>query len=270
MIDRTRAGRAGAALRAGLMVVGTLRLAAAGAALAPVDDVGPWWAEIESTNAAPTANDDKASIDSGRTLEDRAPGLLFNDVDPDGDPLVATRASVPANGTAIVRRDGSWSYTPAAGFAGTDSFTYVVSDGLLTSAPATVSITVRGRAGMTPTPSIAPSASPAVAPSPSPTGSPSPTDGPSAVPAVSPPTPPLAEPVFSVPERPAGTVDIDDIGLEASSVAGLGPALWTAPTVFLGVPGLLLVLTVVRRGGRSRGRGARRAPSRQPGAATRS
>ena len=47
----------------------------------------------------------------------------------------------PAHGTAILNANGSVTYTPAPGFTGTDSFTYTVSDGLLT-ATATVSMTV--------------------------------------------------------------------------------------------------------------------------------
>src|SRR5262249_52852267 len=38
--------------------------------------------------------------------------------------------------------DGSFSYTPAANFNGSDSFTYRASDGTLTSQPATVTLTI--------------------------------------------------------------------------------------------------------------------------------
>ncbi len=43
--------------------------------------------------------------------------------------------------------DGSFTYTPAAGFTGTDSFTYLANDGALDSNAATVTIEVR--AGLT-------------------------------------------------------------------------------------------------------------------------
>ena len=47
-----------------------------------------------------------------------------------------------ANGSLTLNADGSFVYTPNAGFCGTDSFTYTATDGHATSAPATVTITV--------------------------------------------------------------------------------------------------------------------------------
>lgn len=49
--------------------------------------------------------------------------------DPDGDALAYQLSSLPANGTAVVNPDGTFTYTPATGFVGTDSFTVLVSDG---------------------------------------------------------------------------------------------------------------------------------------------
>jgi VCBS repeat-containing protein len=48
----------------------------------------------------------------------------------------------PAHGTVTVNADGTFSYTPAADYFGTDSFTYRLSDGPLESNLATVSITL--------------------------------------------------------------------------------------------------------------------------------
>src|SRR5262249_3164881 len=42
--------------------------------------------------------------------------------------------------------DGSFTYRPAAGYVGGDSFAYAVSDGLSTSSPATVTLTVTDQA----------------------------------------------------------------------------------------------------------------------------
>src|SRR5690606_31586971 len=62
--------------------------------------------------------------------------------DADGDPLVLTVATQPSSGTLGAVLGSLVTYTPAPGFVGDDSFTYVASDGTATSAPATVSITV--------------------------------------------------------------------------------------------------------------------------------
>ena len=94
----------------------------------------------------PTAGNDGgggtfATSEDG-TLTVPAPGVLGNDVDPDGDPLTAVLVTGPAHGTLTFNPDGSFVYTPAANYAGPDSFTYTVSDGDQTSAPATVTLTV--------------------------------------------------------------------------------------------------------------------------------
>jgi hypothetical protein len=70
-----------------------------------------------------------------------AADLLANDNDPDGDALAAALDTQPANGT--VSFDGaSFSYTPASGYNGPDTFTYVANDGSANSNSATVSIQV--------------------------------------------------------------------------------------------------------------------------------
>jgi hypothetical protein len=48
----------------------------------------------------------------------------------------------PANGTATFDGSGDWSYVPAAGFTGTDSFTYTVDDGSGNTATGTITIDV--------------------------------------------------------------------------------------------------------------------------------
>ena len=68
--------------------------------------------------------------------------MLANDSDADGDPLSATVVDQPQFGTLTPNPDGSFSYTPQAGFVGADSFTYRASDGLLNSELTTVSIQV--------------------------------------------------------------------------------------------------------------------------------
>ncbi|WP_295549597.1 retention module-containing protein, partial [uncultured Pseudacidovorax sp.] len=49
--------------------------------------------------------------------------------DVDGDPLTFTKGSDPVHGTVVVNVDGSYTYTPAKDYNGSDQFTVVVSDG---------------------------------------------------------------------------------------------------------------------------------------------
>ncbi len=48
---------------------------------------------------------------------------------------------LPSGSTITVNQDGSFTYTPATGFTGTDVFSYTITDGITTST-ATVSILV--------------------------------------------------------------------------------------------------------------------------------
>ncbi|MFL5395298.1 MAG: cadherin-like domain-containing protein, partial [Myxococcales bacterium] len=68
--------------------------------------------------------------------------VLGNDTDGDGDPLTAVKVTDPAHGTVALAPAGTFTYTPATGFSGNDSFTYAATDGHAQSAPAVVSLTV--------------------------------------------------------------------------------------------------------------------------------
>jgi Cadherin-like domain len=68
--------------------------------------------------------------------------VLANDTDADGDELRLASVGSSAHGTATAQTDGSVTYSPAAGFDGSDSFVYTVSDGRGGTGTATVSITV--------------------------------------------------------------------------------------------------------------------------------
>lgn len=136
-------------------------------------------------NRAPTATDDDATVVGGTRLTVAAPGVLANDDDPDGDPLTAAVETGPAHGQLTLAADGGYRYAPEAGFTGTDSFTYVASDGTASSAPATVTITVTapptttvpvvpaadttGGSGPLPAPPLVPPATAPPAPAPKPT-----------------------------------------------------------------------------------------------------
>ena len=96
-----------------------------------------------AVNTAPTAMTDAYSTDIDVPLViDVAAGVLANDTDAEADPLTAFISSDVTDGTLELAANGSFTYTPNAGFAGNDSFTYVADDGLLTSEVVQVSIGV--------------------------------------------------------------------------------------------------------------------------------
>jgi large repetitive protein len=93
-------------------------------------------------NDPPVAVDDSYQMLEDQVLTVPAPGVLANDIDVDGDLLTAHLLSGPANGTLTLASDGGFTYMPNADYFGIDTFSYRASDGLLQSAPATVTITV--------------------------------------------------------------------------------------------------------------------------------
>ena len=112
-----------------------------------VTDVGPGrvvkLAVSRAPKAALVAGNDAFATPYETPLAVPAPGVLGNDSDTeDGDPLTAQEASDPAHGTVALQPDGSFAYTPDAGFFGSDSFTYRASDAMDLSSPATVSVAV--------------------------------------------------------------------------------------------------------------------------------
>ncbi|MGE5452385.1 MAG: Ig-like domain-containing protein, partial [Acidobacteriota bacterium] len=63
------------------------------------------------------------------TEEDKAISGQVTASDVDGDTLSFTKGSDPAHGSVVVNADGTWTYTPAKDYNGSDSFTVTVSDG---------------------------------------------------------------------------------------------------------------------------------------------
>ncbi|MDX1947838.1 MAG: Ig-like domain-containing protein [Pirellulaceae bacterium] len=98
--------------------------------------------DVGSGNAPPVAGNDAYAIDSGYTLHMLPSGVLYNDSDPDNDPLIAVLVAGPAHGTLTLAADGSFYYTSDTGFVGEDTFTYLASDGTANSNVATVTIVV--------------------------------------------------------------------------------------------------------------------------------
>lgn len=80
--------------------------------------------------------------EDGQLVAGTLDGVLGNDADVDSTSLTAVLVSDVFNGTLSLAADGSFTYEPAANYAGADSFTYHVSDGALTSADVTVDLTV--------------------------------------------------------------------------------------------------------------------------------
>ncbi|MGH2569590.1 MAG: Ig-like domain-containing protein, partial [bacterium] len=91
----------------------------------------------------PVATHDVYHVVLGSTVETAAPGVLTNDVEPDGQALVAVLDRGPSKGDLTLSADGSFSYVPWPGFDGSDSFTYRASDGQNVSERAIV--TIHGR-----------------------------------------------------------------------------------------------------------------------------
>ena len=97
---------------------------------------------INPVNDPPTAVDDSYIVDKDTALTVPASGVLGNDTDADSTTLTTVLVSGPSHGTLTLNPDGSFSYTPAADYSGTDSFTYKANDGQVDSGPATVTIDV--------------------------------------------------------------------------------------------------------------------------------
>lgn len=96
-------------------------------------------------NQPPVAANDSYTTGQNTPLTiDAAHGLLANDSDADGNTLRVGSNTGAASGRQLaVKPDGSFTYTPAPGFVGTDTFTYQANDGTADSNIATVTLQVR-------------------------------------------------------------------------------------------------------------------------------
>jgi CshA-type fibril repeat protein len=95
---------------------------------------------VLTVTVTPEAQSDKEQTVAGHSIHvSAADGLLAND---SGTGLTAALKTAPKHGTVTVNPDGSYTYTPAKGFAGTDSFTYTATDasGQVTTATATITV----------------------------------------------------------------------------------------------------------------------------------
>jgi hypothetical protein len=116
-------------------------------------DVGAFEEQVLCvTNTVPDAVNDAAVVaqDSGPN----AINVLANDTDADGDPLTIIAVTQGAHGS-VTFSAGSVSYTPNAGYVGSDSFTYTIDDGDGGHDTATVSVNVTDTQAPTITASVA-------------------------------------------------------------------------------------------------------------------
>ncbi|MEO1999401.1 MAG: FG-GAP-like repeat-containing protein, partial [Planctomycetaceae bacterium] len=97
---------------------------------------------VNPVNDAPLATTDSYSTYKGEQLIVVTAGVLTNDSDVDGDSLTAVLVADVAAGTLSLVSDGGFTYTPATGFEGIDSFTYKANDGSAESNTVTVTIDV--------------------------------------------------------------------------------------------------------------------------------
>ena len=80
---------------------------------------------VPACNRAPIGAPDEYATPDGVALAVSAPGLIGNDVDPDGDVVINSSFTGPSNGTLTsILTSGAFSYVPDPGFVGTDEFTY--------------------------------------------------------------------------------------------------------------------------------------------------
>ncbi|OYV88067.1 MAG: hypothetical protein B7Z73_09255 [Planctomycetia bacterium 21-64-5] len=93
----------------------------------------PATVSITVQETAPTAANYTYTILHDQIFAVGAPGVLQDSTDAEGDQLTASLASGPSSAKDFeLNPDGSWAYLPDDGFLGDDSFTYNVTDGILT------------------------------------------------------------------------------------------------------------------------------------------
>jgi len=202
--------------------------------LEPADSQATVTINVAPENDAPTATNDSFQVLVGRTLNVRAPGVLVNDHDVDGDPLTASLVTGVSHGTLVLASNGSFAYTPAAGYLGPDGFSYRASDGSLTSPVRVVSLSV------------------IAVPTPIPTLAPTPTLTPTPTPTVEPTTQPTLEPTLPeltpIPTETAAVTLAPLATLAPSPKASAVPGATRAPSPTAGSRGglsLPLILVIV-------------------------
>ena len=98
---------------------------------------------IMAVDDTPVANGDDYGTSEGGALDVAAPGVLANDADPTGAPLIAALVDGPAHALSFtLRADGSFAYVHDGSETTSDRFTYRAGNGSASSNVATVTISV--------------------------------------------------------------------------------------------------------------------------------
>lgn len=104
---------------------------------------------VHTPNAAPVALADRITVGAGQSADIV---VTANDSDANGDELTVSAADATGSaGGTVSRGAGALRYVPAAGFTGTDTFGYTVSDGHGGTDTATVTVTVDAGPNRAPT-----------------------------------------------------------------------------------------------------------------------
>jgi VCBS repeat-containing protein len=91
---------------------------------------------------APLSHSKSYSLSEDTVKTVAAPGILTNDTDPNGLSLSAVLEVGPAHGSLTLNSDGSFSFSPAANYNGSDKFTYRANNGTYGSAIATITLNI--------------------------------------------------------------------------------------------------------------------------------
>ena len=94
---------------------------------------------LVTITVVPTVRDDSTRTTAGKSVTVRGPGVLGND---HGSQLRVVAVGTAAHGTVGIAADGTFVYTPVAGFSGVDHVTYTAQDASGQRVDGTVTITV--------------------------------------------------------------------------------------------------------------------------------
>ncbi len=99
-----------------------------------------------SLTTTPVAIDDSYQAVGNVRISVPAPGVATNDSDPDGGPIAVVPATLMTanNADVTINADGSFTYNPAPGFEGTDTFDYTIAGASAPNNTATVTVEVDG------------------------------------------------------------------------------------------------------------------------------